>query len=236
METTEHGWRIIDGDAGILSYEYHFDKEGTANTFAARMADGRMLVISPASRMPAGAFGDLERFGEVGAVLASNGWHYLGIKEWKDRYPKARFFADPLAQARIAKKSPDSLPLENPDDLATMTGPNIKVTNAPATKCGETWAWAKGTRGYVWFTGDILANFPSLPGNFFVRSFFRLTGTKEGYGIFHTAMKFIVDDKDRVLRELRQDMKEHPPSVVVPGHGPLLDDADLPARSDALFA
>ena len=101
---TEHGWTVIDADAGVLSYTYRFPG-GTANAFAARMADGRMFVLSPPSEANDADFDKIQEFGEFGAVAVNNGFHHLGQPAWKKRFPDARFFAAPEVAARIVKRT-----------------------------------------------------------------------------------------------------------------------------------
>ena len=238
MEKTKNGWTVLDRDAGVLSLEYTFIKGATANTFAVRTGDGGMLVVSPSVRMPEAVFDDLLEFGEVSAVVASNGFHHLGLREWRTRFPQARFFADPLASKRIAKKNPDAPSLEPIAGVAELLGDDSSVglTAAPATRCGETWAWAKTEGGTIWFTSDILANLAKLPSSLIPRLLFKVTGTKTGFGVFHAAMKVMVKDRKRVLRQLAGEMKTNPPSMIVPGHGLPLDGADIADRAQAIIA
>ena len=236
MQTTPHGWKVLDRDAGILSYEYPFAPDATANAFTARLHDGSLLVISPPSRVSESTFADLEAFGGVGAVLANNGFHHLGLPEWKDRFPEARFFADPLARKRIEKKNAKAPPLEPVEALMPLLADGVEVTAVPQTRCGESWAWARGEGGHYWFTSDVLSNLPSLPANFFLRTMFQLTGTRAGFGVFHTAMKFIVKDKKATLRRLQAELQQHAPVMIVPGHGTILGEEDLAERAQAVIA
>lgn len=222
---TPNGWTVIDRDAGVLSYTYVFDPKtgATANTFTARMADERLLVISPACGVSRGVFDDIASFGEVGAVVANNGFHHLGQTEWRKRFPKAHFCAPSGAPDRIAKKNPDVGAFEPLSALDPMLGPTVGLRQSPNWKCGEAWAWAKTAGGYVWFTSDVLSNMPELPKNLLVRTMFKLSGTRAGYSVFKLALKFTVKDRKAVLSRFLTDVKAHPPAIVVPGHGPIIN-------------
>jgi hypothetical protein len=76
MQTTQHGWQIIDGDAGVLSLSYKFASEGQANCFTAKLPSGGLMVISPPSRWTEAQIGDLAAYGEVEAIVANNGYHH----------------------------------------------------------------------------------------------------------------------------------------------------------------
>ena len=236
MAKTKHGWTILDEERGVLTYEYSFAPGATANAFAARMKDGTMLVVSPPSRVDAGVFDDVAAYGEVSAIASNNGFHHLGLADWKERFPSARLFADELAAKRIVAKNKKAPDLEAAAGLQELLGDDVGVTHLPNTKCGESWAWARAGEGFVWYTSDVLSNMPKLPDNFFVRTMFKLTGTKPGFGVFHTALKFIVKDKQAVLQQLAAEMAERPPTCIVPGHGPMIEEAGLAQRAQGVIA
>ncbi len=235
MEKTTNGWQIIDREAGVLSYTYSFGP-GTANAFTARLADGRLLVVSPPYGVDEPVFADLQEFGEVGALVANNGFHHLGLAEWKARFPDVRVFAAPETAARVKKKNPGAPAFEPMNSLQPLLSTDVAVIESPNTKCGETWAWVKTPSGYAWYTSDILVNLDSLPKNLLLRLMFKLTGTKTGFGVFHTALKFTANDKNQLLSALRNDMKTHPPSTIVPAHGAVLARPGLAAEADAVLA
>ncbi len=236
METTQHGWTVVDREAGVLVYEYAFTEGATANAFAARIKDESLLLISPPCGVSDEIYDDLTAFGKVTAVVANNGFHYLGQAACKRRFPDAQFFAAPETVRRIQKKSQD-LPEFRPIESAqSMLGEDVGLIEVTATKCGETWAWVKAASGTIWFCSDTLSNIPAFPKNFFIRTLFKMTGTKTGFGVFHTALKFLVKDTKRTLAQLSDEMKTHPPAVIVPGHGRILADQDLAKRTRELIA
>lgn len=233
MQSTSAGWIVIDRDAAILTYTYHFAADGTANTFVARMGNGQLMVVSPPTGLHEAAFAELAEFGEVGALVANNGFHHLGQAAWRARFPDARCFAPAEAIPRIKKKNPADLPFEPLSALADLAGPTIGFREAANTKCGESWFWVAGAEGPVWFMSDVLANIPELPGKLLPRLMFKLSKSAPGYRPFGLALKFIVKDKKATLRALRADVSAHPPRAVVPAHGDILHGDDLLARTHA---
>lgn len=231
METTAAGWTVLDREAGVLALTYTFTKSGTATAFVARMADGTLLVVSPPTRFTDAAAAELAEFGDVGAIVANNGFHHLGQAEWRARYPKARCFAPELAAKRIAKKNPANLPFEPMSALAPLLGDGLGFRDVPNSKCGETWFWARTGDGYAWFLSDVLINMPELPDAFFPRMLFKLSGSAPGYRVFNLAMKFICGDKKGTLRLLLDDVAAYPPTVIVPSHGDLLTQGDIAAET-----
>jgi hypothetical protein len=235
MQTTQHGWRIIDGDAGVLSFSYKFAGEGQANCFTAKLPSGGLMVISPPSRATAEEIGDLAAYGPVEVIIANNGFHHLGIASWREQFPRARCFAAPGAITRIAKKSKDAGELEPLSALQPLLDDRVAVIEAPASRAGETWARAKIDGGYAWYASDVLANMPQLPSSFIVRTLFKLTKSAPGYKVFNFAVKFILSDKKRALGMMLEDVRKHPPTVMVPAHGVILSQPSLAAETEQLL-
>ena len=229
-------WKVLDADAGVYSCAYEFAPGAKTNAFATRIAGGKMMVVSPPTHASDAIYDELAALGEVGAIVSNNGFHHLGLAAWKKRFPEARVFADPLAAKRIAKKNRNAPSLEPIAELSGLLGDDVVFTAAPATKCGESWISVKTANGHVWYVSDLLSNMEQLPPNFVVRLLFKMTGTKTGYGVFHTAMKFIVADRKRVLRQMLDEVSERAPSTVVPAHGPILDTPDIADRTRAILS
>ena len=237
MKKTAAGWTVIDERHGVLSYKYAFNEQGaTTNCFVARMGNGQLLVVSPPYRISADALKDLVAYGEVGALMANNGFHHLGLAEWRGHFPKARVFAPTDAFARIKKKNPGAPEPEALSGLKELLGADVTVTEAPATKCGESWTTAKIEGGYAWFGSDILINLPKVDGPLPMRLMFKLTKSGPGYRVFNLTMKFTVKDKKQVLTRLAEDLRKLPPTVVVPAHGDLLSQAGLAEETQQLLA
>lgn len=219
MATTEHGWTILDADAGVLSYTYKFSGAGTSNAFTARLASGGLLVISPPLGIGREVADDLAAYGAVEALVANNGFHYLGIARWRELFPAARCFAAAGARARIAKRSRQTGELEPLEALTPLLAPGVAVTESPSSKCGETWARASIAGGHVWYGSDLFANMPELPRNFVVRQLFKWTKSAPGYALFNLAHKIVLKDRKATLRALLEDVRRWPPTVMVPAHG-----------------
>ncbi len=237
FEQTPGGWTVIDRDAGVLALTYTFTKGGTSYCFAARMADGTMLVVSPAVRFSDQAAAELAEFGDVGAIVANNGFHYLGVTEWRARYPEARVFAPAQAIARITSKSPEVGALEPLSALQALlsAGGGVGVREVANSKFGESWVWARTANGSAWYMSDVLANMPTLPAKQPMKLLFWATKSAPGFRVFNLAMSFLVKDKKGALRTLLQDLEATPPTVIVPAHGDILAHEGLAAEARAVI-
>ncbi|MFT7583499.1 MAG: hypothetical protein ACI9MR_005186 [Myxococcota bacterium] len=224
-------WTVIDKDAGVLALSYTFTKGSTSNSFAARMPDGKMLVVSPAVRLTDALAAELTTYGDVGYIVANNGFHHLGQAEWRARFPEARCFAPADAMARIKKKNPGAGAFEPLSALVPLTGDDVGVREVPNSKCGESWVWARVAGGHAWYLSDVLANMPELPKALPLRLLFKWTKSAPGFRVFGLALKFVVKDKKATLRLLLNDMSKAPPTVIVPAHGGILQEEGLAKRA-----
>ena len=235
MEQTPHGWTILDRDAGVLSYAYTYGG-GSANAFVARYGGDKLLVLSPPCKLPEAAFKELEEFGTVESVVATNGFHHLGQAEWKQRFPEATFYASPAAVKRIKKKNPAAGEFVPLSQLVQRLAGDVGVIEAPADKCGETWAYAKTASGYAWYASDTLANIPRLPKALPVKLLMKWTKSAPGYRVFSLALKFMASDKPRLLRAMQDALRARPPTIVVPAHGGILAHDGLADETQRLLA
>jgi hypothetical protein len=227
LATTPHGWTILDRERGVLSCTYGFASGASANCFTVRLRCGGLLVVSPPAGIDDAAIDELLEFGPVVGLAPNNGFHHLGMGRWRARFPEARCFAAPKAAARIARKSKTAGRFEPLSELLVRLADHTEIREASSTKCGELWVRVLGDHGYVWYTSDLLANLPTLPASLIPRLLFRWTRSAPGYRVFNLAAKFILDDKKAVLREMLDDVRAHPPAVVVPAHGSILTDPGL---------
>ncbi|MCH9683624.1 MAG: hypothetical protein K0V04_19455 [Deltaproteobacteria bacterium] len=235
MQTTEHGWTIIDAAAGVLSYAYEFTTDVSANTVTARLASGGLLVLSPPIDASRAVADDLAAYGPVEAIVSNNGFHHLGIARWRELFPQARCFAAPGAAARIARKSKNAGDLEPLHALTPLLADGVALLEAPDSKCGETWARVETDDGCIWYGSDIFANLEQLPPNFVVRLLFKWTKSAPGYRLFNFAQKFTFKDRNGALRAVLEDVRAHPPTVMVPAHGAILSGDSLAAKTEAML-
>jgi hypothetical protein len=236
MQTTPQGWTVIDADAGVLTRSYSYAKEGRSNCLTAKLPSGGLMILSAPSRIDPAAVDELAEYGPVEAIVANNGFHYLGLARWHELFPQARCFAAQGAIDRIQAKSKRPVPTIEPlSALGPLLGPDVAVIETASSKCGETWARVKIAGGYAWFASDILINMDSLPAGFVVRTLFRLTKSAPGYRVFGLAAKFILKDRRASLAGMLADVKAHPPTVMVPAHGELVTRESCASETAALL-
>ncbi len=226
METTSSGWTVLDENAGILTREYAFAPKANARMMIARGADG-LVAISPGSNMPDAAFAELERFGKVTALVAPNGFHHLGLPEWKKAFPAAAVYAPTGAHPRIQKKQPALGAVAPLTDLEKKLGPDVEVVEAVGYKTGETWLLARGARGPVWYVSDTFFSMTELPEAFLPRIAFKWTGSAPGFRAARAVSLFLAKDRPALRAWVKQRAAASSPAIVLTAHGAVVDEPKL---------
>ena len=224
MESDDGGWEVLDEQQGVLTREYAFTKGAFARTMTARLKDGRLMVASPAPDLPAAALQALERRGGVGAIIATNGFHHLGVPSWTAAFPRARVYAPLVAHPRLRARRPgliDILPLQ---DLATLLPAEVQVRDVPGIKLGDTWVQVKTGRGPIWYVSDSCFSMKEAPARLIPRLLFRWTDSAPGFKINGLALKLFMRDRAAYRRFFLTELERELPSVVVTGHGAVVDD------------
>ncbi len=219
------GWLPLDTDVGVWLWQYSFGP-GPATGMLVRLVNGQLMIVSPPCGMSEAGFKQIEHDGTVSAIVAPCGFHHLGIAEWRARFPGARVFAHPLTTARIKKKSKlDTSDFEPLDDLAPMLPGHVWVATPPGMKIPDTMVRIDTPTGAIWYANDLVFNLARPPGNIFVRALFRITKTAPGFRAGGLPAKLMVKDKRAFRDWWIAELEQHPPRVVVPGHGPPVLDA-----------
>ena len=226
MNATPHGWKIFDARTPILTYEYSFGP-GTATSLAVGGKDG-LVIVSPPCRVAAGVFDDLSPYGPVRALVASNAFHYLGLPEWKARFPDAALFAPAQSIARVERQSKLS-GIRPVAEATAIAGARLELVDMPHYKTGELLVKMNTPRGRAWYVTDIVMNIPVLPRNLIVKSIFRVTKSGPGLCFNNFAPLFMVADKSALKRWLYAESQRDPPRYLIPPHGPVVD---CPAGDD----
>ncbi|MGD0678200.1 MAG: hypothetical protein ABSC94_22545 [Polyangiaceae bacterium] len=235
MDTTSRGWNIFERENAILWREYSFGG-GVATTFVFRGAGDGLIVMSPCSGVDPAVLDELKPFGNVAALVASNGFHWKGQLLWREHFPQAKSYAPNQGLDRLAKKVPELGRFEPLDALAPLLGEKASVIDAPGHKVGNAIATVRGTKGSYWYPSDLFANIPKLPSNLVIRLLMSMTDSGPGYRLFRPAVWLQVKEK-KIVRDWVEDvMTKAAPTTVIPGHGPPVTGTDVPDKTKALAA
>ena len=76
---------------------------------------------------------------------------------------------------------------------------------------------------------------PHLPKNLIIWFMFKASKSAPGYKVFGHATKFILGDRKPALRTILNQVRAHPPTVMVPGYGALRFGAGLASDTVVLM-
>jgi hypothetical protein len=234
METTAKGWNVIDRDSAVLWRQYSFGP-GVATTMVFRGAGDGLIVISPANHLEESALDELSSFGKVVALVANNGYHWLGQPLWRKHFPEARTFAPAQGIPRLSKKLP-GVQVEPLAALAPLLGDRAKVVDGPGLKVGNAFATVRGKSATYWYPSDLLSNMPKLPPGFVFRTLMTMTDSAPGYRLFRPAVWLQVKDKSAIRVWIAEELAKLGMLTVVPAHGPPVEGPDMAASTNALLA
>lgn len=224
-------WQTLDAERGIWCHEYAFDgKGGTANALALRLRDGELLVVSPPSDATEAAFAELDGHGKVVALVAPNGFHHLGQPAFQKRYPDAGVYAPAAASKRIAKKATGIAPGAPLEELQRRLPDDVWVGEPSGMKIGDVVVRAKTASGTFWYFNDLVMNLRKLPSNFLFSLAFKWTDSGPGFKVARLIVKFLVRDRAAFKGWLLEELRQHPPTAVLTGHGPPILDSAVAGR------
>lgn len=227
MQSTKNGWTIVDGDAGILSREYHFSKESTARCMVARAGDGHLIIISPPNDVDDRALKDLEEFGTVTALVANNGFHHLGLPVFQKAFPQAQAFAPEAALPRIRKKHPGLTNIQPLEVLPERWRKGVKVLAVPGFRMGEAWVTVETANGPVWYVGDSCFSLEQLPKNVLARTLFKWTGTAPGFRLNRIGQMAFLKDKPAYKKWMLDHLHASLPTTIVTAHGKIMTEPQI---------
>jgi glyoxylase-like metal-dependent hydrolase (beta-lactamase superfamily II) len=224
--TTVAGWTTLAEEPLVLMREYSFGP-GQANTLAIRLPDRKLLLVSAPVGLDDSEYRALAAQGDVVAMVAINGAHHLGLPAFGSEFPNATSYATPRARELILKKSKTPGRLESIDKLRPLLGDKVSVVPAEGCKIGDVIVRVQTERGPLLYVGDFIANIASMPKNPIAKLIFKLTDSAPGLKVFRMFFIFFAADK-RALRDfLIREIEARPPSILVPGHGDIVERAEL---------
>lgn len=226
-------WEPIDTDAGLWRAEKRTKQGWSIRSTAVRMADGRLLVVSPIRGLGDAAHDELRAIGEPAALLAPNFFHNLGLREYAERYPDAVVVASDVAAPRVHKKT--RLAIESLDALRGRLPGHVSILEPDGTKNGEVWLRVDTGAGVAWCVADALFNVPASPTGL-IGLFLRRTKTVPGLCIGWTFLSWGLRDRAayRTWFERRLDLDR--PTRLIVAHGEDAAGDDLPDRIAELAA
>lgn len=221
-------WRSVAGWEGI--YEM-LGSHGPVplRAVAVPLEARRVCVYSPLPNPEARAFEELASLGEP-ILLAPNAYHTLGLRPHAERFRDAPIVTSDRAFGRIRHKT--QLSVQGLRLLEAHLPPHVSLVVLPEVRNGEVWLSVREAGRCAWIVCDAFLNLEKLGGP--LGMLLRTMRMGPGLSISAT-FKWIVAQDRRAYREwLLERIAEERPTTLIPSHGAILTDEQLPARLEAL--
>ncbi|HER26604.1 MAG TPA: hypothetical protein ENI69_05805 [Rhodospirillales bacterium] len=204
-------WKGLTEGAWLYQYEVKFFNP--ANALAVRLENGNLVVLSPPGDVPESCFTELQKKGEIVALIAPHAGHVQGRKLWQRRYPQARFHAPETAHSHLTGTV---APLS---EIAPSI--DIEFRPIPGTKRGGTLVRVERPPRPVVYIDEVIGNQPSLPGLLVIKLLFWITGSAPGIRVNKIFTSMLCHDARAVAAAALEILAGDP--IVVPAHGEPID-------------
>jgi hypothetical protein len=201
---------------GLWRHGYTTKARIPANSFALRLKDGDLAVISPCASPDDAFFADTEKLGKVTALLAPNTGHDLGQRPWQEHYPNAATLAPAVAVAALSKKM---RPFEPLSKLSDRLPAGVEVIDLPGVSAGFSLITVDAGATRAVLVDEALNNAQALFGPAPFRLILKLTKSAPGVARNKFWWMLFAKDKRGIANALLTKIEEKKPTVLLPLHG-----------------
>jgi hypothetical protein len=204
---------------GLWWHGYLTKTQIPANSYALRLKDGDLAVISPRAAPEPSFFAATEALGAVTVLVAPNSGHDLGQAAWQEHYPAAATFAPAVAGPALHKAKPKLRPFEPLAKLTERLPAGVQLVDLPGVSAGFTMISIEAGEERALVVDEAVANAPKLFGPAVFRLVFWLTNSGPGLARNKVWWAVFAKDKRGVAKALVEAIDAKKPTVLLPLHG-----------------
>jgi hypothetical protein len=188
-----------------------------------------VCVYSPVPHIGDGALRELRALGSP-ILLAPNAFHTLGLREHASAFPSAQVVASVQASRRIQRKT--GLPITDLSVLEPKLATNVSLLALPPLRSGEVWLSVRSASACGWIVCDGFLNLQRAP-----RGLLGLIvkALRMGPGLsISSSFRWMIKNRKAYREWLLARIAEDRPTILVPSHGQIVQDPELPQRLERL--
>jgi hypothetical protein len=193
---------------------------------AIRLSGGRLAIYSPIKGLGQAAHLQMAAIGRPAFAIAPNHFHNLGLDEYAVEHPDLIVVSSATAAGRVKRLCGHDV--HDDSALRGVLPQGISVLVPPGTRAGELWLSIETPAGPAWAVGDAFFNIARTPRTP-IGLLLRLLGISPGLRI-GASFRWLVRDRTAYRRWLLAAITRQRPTTLVPCHGDILTDPDLPDR------
>jgi hypothetical protein len=223
------GWQPIPGIDGVFEIRRSHGPL-PLRAVAVQLHAGSVCVYSPVPHMGEPALRQLGSWGKP-LLLAPNAFHTLGLSEHAAAFGNTEVIASKRAADRIKRKT--KLDVQDLDVLRNQLPAEVSLLELPPVRSGEVWLSVHRNGRCAWIVCDGFLNLARAPSGA-LGVFIKLMRMGPGLSISST-FRWMVKNRQQYRNWLLERIAADRPTVLVPCHGQIIDDPDLPARLERLM-
>ncbi len=220
-------WKQAHPDWPIWVHTKHSPSGWGWNTIAVRLQDESLLLTSPTSDMSDAEHAELNQIGIPRFILVSNHYHNLGVDEFVSRYPSVQVLCSEVAKQRLTHKLQS--PLQHLDTAQEYLPSELRILEPAGTKTGEVWVELQKDNASAWIVADAFFNLLQHPSGL-MNLPARLTQVTPGLQLGKMFRWFAIRDRTAYKHWFERAVTRATPTLLVPAHGEVLQDAELARR------
>lgn len=192
---------------------------------AVDLGSAAVCVYSP---VPKAGQNALQFLGVLGTpiLLAPNAFHTLGLPEHAAAFADAKVVASTRASGRIHKKT--GLKVHDLNALRERLPAHIALLELPPIRNGEVWLSVRSAGHCAWIVCDGFLNLQRVPSGAF-GALLKMLRMGPGLSISAT-FKWMMKDRAAYRAWLLAQIERDKPTMLIPSHGQIINDPNLPAR------
>jgi hypothetical protein len=193
---------------------------------AIRLTGGRLAIYSPIKGLGRAAHEELAAIGLPAFAIAPNHFHNLGLHEYAAEYRDLKIVSSAAAAGRVKRLCGHAVHDESA--LRGVLPAGVSLLVPPGTRAGELWLSIESPGGPAWTVGDAFFNIARTPRTA-IGLLLRLLGISPGLRI-GASFRWLLRDRAGYRRWLLAAITAERPTTLVPCHGDILTDPELPDR------
>ena len=220
-------WIPLDEEKQIWTIQYYVPKF-KSRSIAIKLKNEGCLVVSPGAHLIQTVEKELPDLGKPKTILIPNSFHHYGISAWLEAYPGIKAVASVQAIRRLSKRGYHSIRSLNL--LREELPENIQILEPPGWRAGEVWLRVQMEKRIAWIVADAFFNMPKLSPRFLTRLIQRTAKAAPGLSISRILKWVLIKNRRLYRRWILEQLEKDQPSILVPAHGEIIEDENLPRR------
>ena len=172
-------------------------------------------------------------------IVMPNSFHYMGVKAWKETFPKHRLYASKgaikrLVSKAVARQAAEITALEEEQPPLPF---NYSLLFPPGHRGHDVWLkkYEKQSKTSLWITCDSFLNYERMSNQPVAKTMQKALGAAPGLKMSQVIKWFILDNKSAFKKWALAQIDNDRPTTLIPSHGEVLESKELGEQLKSLI-